>query len=39
MANVIAQIDMKGEKVILIPATKDLPGESTFRVKAGDSSQ
>ena len=36
MANVIAQIDMKGERVILIPATKGLPEESTFRVKAGD---
>jgi hypothetical protein len=36
MANVIAKIDMKGEKVTLIPGTEGLPRLSTFRVKAGD---
>jgi len=36
MANVIAKIDMKSERVTLIPVTAGLPRLSTFRVKAGD---
>jgi hypothetical protein len=36
MANVIAKIDMKGERVTLIPGTQGLPRLSTFRVKAGE---